>query len=396
METVNLHLAHRWYLGYDLDEPVPDHSSLSKIRTRYGSDVFQRFFETMVERCVAAGLVWGKELYFDGTKGRANADLDSLEPRLALLSQQHLQQLFPPPPPEPEPPPAPPRTFVEKYNGTRMTTRANPWYQRITDQSVSRTDPDATPMKASNGEAASLGYHTHYVVDGGKARIILAALVTPASVMDNTPMLDLVRWVRFRWQLAPQIAVGDAKYGTGPNLAGLEDDGLRAYIPIPSQSRSDRFYALEHFRYDPQQDVYQCPQGQVLTRQERSEQRQHVVYRARPKVCNACPVKSACTDSQRGHSVVRSFFQDALDRVQGYRTTEAYKKALRKRQVWVEPLFGEGKQWHGMRRFRLRGLDKVNIEGLLRAAGQNIKRLLKGRSWTRPLKRLAALAELAY
>ena len=52
-------------------------------------------------------------------------------------------------------------------------------------------------------------------------------------------------------------------------------------------------------------------------------------------------------------------------------------KALRKRQVWVEPLFGEGKQWHQMRRFRLRRLNKVNIEGLIRASGQNIKRLLK-------------------
>ena len=67
MEMVNLNLAHRWYIGYDLDEPVPDHSSLSKIRSRYGLDVFQRFFEHIVELCVKAGLVWGKDLYFDGT-----------------------------------------------------------------------------------------------------------------------------------------------------------------------------------------------------------------------------------------------------------------------------------------------------------------------------------------
>ena len=43
METVNLNLAHRWFLGYDLDQPVPDHSSLSKIRERFGLEVF-RFF----------------------------------------------------------------------------------------------------------------------------------------------------------------------------------------------------------------------------------------------------------------------------------------------------------------------------------------------------------------
>src|SRR5512146_872006 len=54
METVNLNLAHRWFLGYDLDEPVPDHSSLSKIRERFGLEVFQQFFERIVELCIEA------------------------------------------------------------------------------------------------------------------------------------------------------------------------------------------------------------------------------------------------------------------------------------------------------------------------------------------------------
>jgi transposase len=60
METVNLNLAHRWFVGYDLDEPVPDHSSLSKIRERYGWEVFQQFFERIVELRIEAGLVWGR------------------------------------------------------------------------------------------------------------------------------------------------------------------------------------------------------------------------------------------------------------------------------------------------------------------------------------------------
>jgi hypothetical protein len=50
--------------------------------------------------------------------------------------------------------------------------------------------------------------------------------------MDNTPMLDLTRWVRFRWQLNPEIAVGDSKYGTIHNISELEKDGIRAYTPI--------------------------------------------------------------------------------------------------------------------------------------------------------------------
>lgn len=68
MEQVQVNLAYRWYLGYDLDETVPDHSSLSKIRTCYGLEVFQLFFEKVVELCIEAGLVWGKNYISTGRK----------------------------------------------------------------------------------------------------------------------------------------------------------------------------------------------------------------------------------------------------------------------------------------------------------------------------------------
>jgi transposase len=53
-------LSLRWYLGYDLTGPLPDHSSLTRIRERYGLDVFRRFFEQIIEQCIDAGLVWGQ------------------------------------------------------------------------------------------------------------------------------------------------------------------------------------------------------------------------------------------------------------------------------------------------------------------------------------------------
>ena len=77
--------------------------------------------------------------------------------------------------------------------------------------------------------------------------------------------------------------------------------------------------------------------------------------------------------------MLRYFDERYVDRVRSYRGTFPYEKALRKRRVWVEPLFGEAKEWHGLRRFRLRRLEKVNIETLLIASGQNIKRLVAAR-----------------
>ena len=69
--------------------------------------------------------------------------------------------------------------------------------------------------------------------------------------------------------------------------------------------------------------------------------------------------------------------------MRGHHATEAYAKAMRKRKVWVEPLFAEAKDWHGLRRFRLRGLPKVNIQAQLIAAGQNLKRVLSRHGWGR-------------
>src|SRR5919106_1562455 len=110
METVNLNLAHRWFIGYDLDEPIPDHSSLSKIRERFGLEVFQQFFERIVEMCIEAGLVWGEELYFDSTKVQANANVNGMIDRANYETEQHLNELF-------EEDLSPFGRLVAKYNG---------------------------------------------------------------------------------------------------------------------------------------------------------------------------------------------------------------------------------------------------------------------------------------
>jgi transposase len=94
IETASLNLAHRWYLGYALDEALPDHSSLTRIRQRFGIDIFQRFFEKIVDLCQEAGLVWGGELYVDATKVEANAGVPSLIPRFYYDATTHVADLF--------------------------------------------------------------------------------------------------------------------------------------------------------------------------------------------------------------------------------------------------------------------------------------------------------------
>jgi transposase len=347
IETASLHLAQRWYLGYHLDEALPDHSSLTRIRQRLGVAIFRRFFEQVVDLCDQAGLVWGKELFFDATKVRANAALDSLVPRLHVVVDEHLEALFAQ---EESEPAAAGRQAVAEcsvadleecvpgvvYPAFPVAATALPdgqadrWdlleqcrldpergrsgsYQRLSDLRVSTTDPDATPMRP-RGQGASLGYHDHYVVDGGKARIILYPLVTPADVLENEPMLDLLWRVIFRWQVQPERVVADTTYGTIEHIRALEDAGIRAYVPLADGDRT-AYYGPSQFHYEAEHDAYRCPNGQLLRRERVKHTVEVVMYQADAATCNACPLKAACTASDRGRQVQRSFYADYLDRV---------------------------------------------------------------------------------
>jgi transposase len=377
-----------WYLGYNLNEPLPDHSSLTRIRTRYGVEAFRRFFETVVDQCQQAGLVWGKELY---------AAVSSLKPRFAV--EAHLENLFAPArtkeqidehdvlrsdgsqpdisplasaertslaetssgeeqevPVEQEEPPVPRQLHPSLDAGlhealTKVNSERHDWtervgepnreitrgtYQRMADFQVSTTDPDATLMQAKGG--SHLGYHTHYIVDGGKARIILAALVTPSEVMENQPVLDLLWRTRFRWKLHPRQFTGDTTYGTAENIVALEEQHIRAYVPLPDFDKRTEFFGRRDFRYDAERDVYICPNGADLHSAPSGSTESYTLYWAKAKTCNACPLKAQCTTSSRGRRLSRHVDEDYLERVRTYHTTEPYKKAMRKRSVWVEPL----------------------------------------------------------
>lgn len=412
MEVVADRLSLRWYLGYDLHEPLPDHSSLTRIRERYGLEILRGFFDRIVEVCAEAGLVWGEELFVDSTTVRANAAKAALVPKLAVAA--HLDGLFEGEPDGATEPTGAPAAMPDaalpgaddeglaeanaacedfvSSAGRYGTKSRTPNPNKISDQVVNRTDPDACLAGHVKG-TARMGYKVHYVVDGGKARVILTALVTKADVKDNQPMLDLLWHTIFRWKLRPHHVTGDSVYGTIPNVKAIEQAGIRAYMPVIDYTWGKRdLFRKDDFAYDPERDVYRCPAGEILKYTGARQKLRLTRYVDDPEACNSCPLKSKCTNGKSGRVVNRNFDEEYFEKVKGYYELEAYKKAMRKRKVWIEPLFGEGKQWHDMERMRLRMLERVNCEALVTASGQNVKRLLTygGRKPRRPAQ-VAAL-----
>jgi hypothetical protein len=174
-------------------------------------------------------------------------------------------------------------------------------YERLSARKVSRTDPDATPMTMADRRIA-LGYQDHYLIDGGKARIILHALLTPDDVMENQVTVDQVRRVVFRYHVHPQRLIADSRYGTVEIIRMLEENGIRAYVPLHDWEHKTAYFGPSKFTFDTTRDIYVCPQGESLQRSLVEAKAEQIEYRADPACCNVCPLKEQCTPSDRGRS----------------------------------------------------------------------------------------------
>jgi hypothetical protein len=163
-------------------------------------------------------------------------------------------------------------------------------------------------------------------VDGGKARIILAVLVTAADVMENMPFLDMLWRACFRWKLRPRSATGDTSYGTIEIIRALEDAGIRAYMPLTDWHKRSRFFPTHAFTYEATSATYTCPNGASLRRIHHNAPKQIDLYQTESGVCAGCALREKCTDNKEGRTITRSFFEAYLERVCGYHQTQVYKK----------------------------------------------------------------------
>jgi transposase len=397
-EEVRLNLAFLWFLGYDLDEPTPDHSVLSKARRRFGVTVYQAFFAEIVRQCQQAGLVAGDRLFIDSTLVEANADDAALRSR-ALLEQRgdveaYLAALWRDnPPPEGEPLPtvaATPGLAVEaaepapdqRPHALGPDDRPNTVAEPVNVVVASRTDPDAG-LVSRPGVPLGLYHKLHVGIDGGRARLITAVEVTPGEVPDADLLDRLWREHVGMTGCCLREVVADATYGTYATYRLLEGQRIRASIPILGSAWDRRALPSTRFRYDQDADCYWCPAGQRLKRQGFSRTARvggGVIYRALPAACGACAQKTACCGTAKARTIVRPIHDDGLlERAGAHLRTRQARRSIRQRKCWAETVMAELKERHGVRRARSRGHDPVLIQALFAAMAYTIKKLVRAR-----------------
>lgn len=388
MREVRVNLAYRWYLGYDLEEAIPDHSDLSKARKRFGAELFEQLFDYILQRCQHAGLVGGQTVLIDSTLVKANASLDSVVPVLQYRPAEYWQQLeqaagTPCPSPE-SPSKSPVPTPVTAGESPCQTAEApsesmghkRPGPQRSNDKKASSTDPEASVSRRP-GQASKVAYKAHVMADAS-CGVITAVATTDASEDDTAAVPGLLAQHQGRCG-RPEQAVADHLYGSQDCLGHLQEQGIETVIPARQGGNKHGGLSKRQFQYDARQDVYHCPGGQVLTRRRRQRKDGKVFYSATAEACAACPLRGDCVRSSSPGAVRQVTRHDNgyVERAEAACDSAHGRRLLRHRQTCIEGLFGQAKTWHGLGLARWRGRAKMHVQLLLTAAVLNLKKLLK-------------------
>jgi len=363
MEQLPLRMDWLWFCGYDLDEATPNHSVISKARRRWGQEVFDGFFNTVLLRCIEAGLVDGQIIHIDSSMIAADADKSKLQAHVRLVVSQMSQRLDEQAVDEPE----------DKETRWR---RQHPVVE-------SPTDPDAR-LGRKKGESV-LGYKDHRVIDD-RCGIVTSTITTPANVNDSLVMREAVQEHQANTGSRVKTVVADKGYGVMENYRYLKEINASSCIPHQTYSKGGRF-SYEDFCYDRKNDRYICPAGEVLSRvSTKRDNRQVTEYRCELSACWRCQLRDRCTEGEAmGRTLKVS--ADAVYYVEwADRCLSRYerRRLLDRRRQKAEGSFADATNNHGFKQARWRGLMKMRIQNLLIAAVQNIRKLLHytGRSST--------------
>lgn len=352
MREAQVNLAIRWFAGFAIHEKLPNHSTLTRIRQRWGEERFKNVFLKTIQSCIDAGLVSGETVHFDATLIRADVSWES-------LAVQHADKVI----------------KENDADGGPQGAGPQPGPKKV--KKVSATDPDATMTTSSTQRRLEPCYKQHGAVDD-RCGVIVDVAVTTGEVSEGTQLLEQIERVEANTGMKIKTVTADGGYAHGRNYQQLEEEDIDAVIPAKGENPQPRHIPARRFKYDAKNDIVKCPRGRILRRC--TELTTGVVYRARSADCRKCPLQGRCmktVDRSAARTIVITPGHEALLRARRrrHKDDEKFTKAYARHQHKSEGMHGEAKTQHGLRRAVRRGLWNVAIQAYLTAAVINLKRL---------------------
>jgi len=362
IREAQVNLAIRWFAGYPLGESLPDHSTLTRIRQRWGPERFRRILERTVKQCVEAGLVDASMLHVDATLVRADVSWSSLVEMQVKAAGSESDEA------------------EEKPAGRSLTGKP---------KKQSTTDPDATLATGQKHQRLEPTYKQHTAVEDDSG-VVADVSVTTGEANEGDELLDQVSRVEATTGQTVSKVTADRGYSSARNYAALEERETDPVIALRPEQRARTRYPLSRFRYDAKHRLVRCPRRRIL-RPGHTDDR-GTWYRADPRDCATCACRAECVPAT-GHSrtvlIVDGYPALLRARRRRLRRDPVFREAYRRHRWRAEGVHGQLKTQYGMRRAVRRGLANVAIQAYLAATALNLKIL--ARALVGPLCHLQAL-----
>jgi transposase len=352
IEHASMRLDILFFIGYDIEEELPWHSTLSRTRKLYGDDVFLSLFRKVLSMCITKGMVSGKRQAIDSAFVKANASMDSIEEKMMISDTQ---------------------SFLSDLNDNDQENQVI--YRNKYNSHHCSSDPDAR-VSTKKGKPKQLNYSGQISVDT-HSHVICGAMADFADKRDSQSLPSFLATTidnLKQHDLTIEEVLADTNYSSGEALKALEFHKIKGYIP----SFGPYKYNHEGFTYNPDKDWYTCSRGIHITyrRTRICVDSVKKEYRSSKLDCKECPLKNTCLGKSRLKSIQHSIDKPYYDRMHERMQTRDGKRMRKLRQATVEPVLGTLLNFLGMRRVNARGIAQANKHVLMASVAYNLKKYM--------------------
>ncbi len=359
INAVSMRLDMLYFIGYDIGEPLPWHSTLSRTRQLYGEEEFRQLFREILKQCIEKGMVAGRRQAIDSALIKANASMESIvEKEILEDADEYAKKL----------------NEDEEYSGAKKTRGKR---IRKSQTHYSTTDPEAC-LSTKVNKPTQLNYLAQVSVDTD-SYVITNIEAHSADKRDSECLAEVVTNTINNLQpegLVIKEVLADTAYSSGEALKYLENQNITGYIPNLGQYKPER----KGFTYDKENDQYVCSQGAKIVFKKIAlsfDGHYNKIYSSSRKDCVACSLRAQCIGKSRLKKIYETTAKPLYDRMhermQGIKASRMQKL----RQKTVEPVLGTLINFTGMKRMNTKGLRLATKCMIMAAIAYNIKKLMK-------------------
>ena len=378
-ESLQYNLLYRWFIGYEINEAVPNHSTYSQNYKRkfckLEKDILQTVFDKVIELLIEYDCLDTTAVYIDSTNTKAYANKKKnhkeivkieakkyqkeLELEIALKGL-HDEDL----------------TEEEYFKEVEKIVKCN---EEINTEEVigekeiivSNTDPDAGILYKSDKEKM-FAYNTSVICDNNN--YVLTVDTNPSNTHDSIAFYSSFDNFINNYDFSKTTYfVGDAAYLTNHICKTIIDLDMIPALPYSRLGYKKGYFKKYEFIYDEHNDIYICPNGKDLISNNTINKDGYTIYKADKNDCCNCPFKEQCTKSDY-KQVLRHIWEEYKEMVNDYRHRQDVKEVYRQRPQHIERVFADGKTKYGLTKTYFRTREKVHRELTLLYACMNLKK----------------------